>query len=95
MLYLVAEGIAWAQLREIRPPRLGITMQKETRENSLGVAEREAFKKLETEIEEPMKLGMMAYNAIIGSLASLGDISLKKIAAFEAGDYVTFAAARE
>lgn len=54
-------------------------MQKETRENSLGVAEREAFKKLETEVEDPMKLGMMAYNAIISSLASLGDIPLKKL----------------
>ena len=54
-------------------------MQKETRENSLGAAEREAFKKLETEVEEPMKLGMMAYNAIIGSLALLGDIPLREL----------------
>ncbi len=54
-------------------------MPKETPHNSLGAAEREAFRKLETELEEPMKFSMLGYNAIISSLASLGDIPLKEL----------------
>jgi hypothetical protein len=54
-------------------------MPKETSQNSLGAAEREAFRKLETELDEPMKFSMLGYNAIISSLAALGDILLKAL----------------
>ncbi len=55
------------------------SISTETPQNSLGAAERDAIRKLESEVEEPMKFSMMAYNAIIGSLATVGDIKLRAL----------------
>jgi hypothetical protein len=57
-----------------------VSMRKESIENSLSAAERDALKRLDDELREHLLLSVHAYNLIIAAVAALGDIRLKDLA---------------